>query len=116
MFGLDIFEIAIEFRAIAAVILLLLVGSWTWDRIVGNGQDPTLSASTFGLSGGLSVLITGVHAVALVVGVAVYLMWPTFAESPQLLFIPVGIVAMHYYFEDMERGSSGFFRGESDDD
>ncbi len=115
MFGIDIFEIAVEFRALAAVGLLLLVGNWTWERIVGEGEDPTLSASKFGLAGGFSALVTGVHAVALVVGLAVYLLWPTFVESPELLFIPVGLVAIHYYFEDMERSSTGLFRGEGDD-
>ena len=115
MLGFDVFAVAVEFRALLAVGLLLVVANWTWDRIVGEGEDPTLSTSTFGYSGGLSVLVTGVHAVAAVTGLAVYLMWPTFAESPALLFIPVGIVAMHYYYEDVERDSAGLLRGGSDD-
>lgn len=115
MFGFDVFSVAIEVRAALAVVLFLVVGNWTWERIGGEGDDPTLSTSSFGYSGGLSVLVTGVHAVAAVVGLAVYLMWPTFTEQPALLFIPVGLVAMHYYFEDVERGDSAGFFGDDND-
>jgi hypothetical protein len=115
MFGIDVFEIAVEFRAMLAALLFIIVVNWSWDRVVGQQGDPTLSTSTFGVTGGLSVLVTGLHAVIAVTGLAVYLMWPTFAANPALLFIPVGLVMLHYYYEDVERSSSGLLRGDGGD-
>ncbi|MFB6188373.1 MAG: hypothetical protein ABEI57_00675, partial [Halapricum sp.] len=109
LLGIDIFQVAVEVRAALALVLFLIVANWTWDRIMERGEDPTLTTSSFSGLGGLSVLITGVHAVAVVCGLAVYLLWPTFAANPELLFIPLALVLAHYYYEDAERRGGLFY-------
>jgi hypothetical protein len=75
---------------------------WTYRRAVGDGDDPSISVSTGGLTGSFSFLVSGVVAVAFVAGGWILGFGPEIAEKPALALIPLAFVAAHAFIEVRE--------------
>lgn len=90
-------------RSIAVVILLATLAYWTVRRLSGNGTDPNVSMSKQSDTGSMSVLVSGVDAVALVVLALAIVLWPALQTSPAIAAVLAGIVALHWILEKRER-------------
>jgi len=97
---------------IRGVLALLLVGVllyWTYERLVGEGDDPTVRKSVSSDTGTVSMLVSGSAAVAMVAGAAGVLLLTPMAGGPLVANpVPVvailgGIVVTHWIVEKEER-------------
>jgi hypothetical protein len=87
--------------ALAGVTTLVLLW-WTYRRVVGDGEDPSIALSGGNGTGYGSLLLSGILAVAFVAGGWILGLGPEIAATPELLAIPGAFVAAHLYVEVRE--------------
>lgn len=101
-------EFMTDFRLVGAVLMGLLLAWWTYERALrDDARDPVIRRSTSSQAGSSSILISGFDAVFVVsAGIATLLLAPVGAgpliDSPQLLLLALGVVAMAHYFVETE--------------
>ena len=93
-----------ELRLIFALGVLAVLAYWTVERVLGEGDDPTLRYSSSSDTGYASMLISGTNAVLVLVGGAVVLLGPEIAAgNTGIVVVLVGLTLAHWYFEKEER-------------
>lgn len=75
---------------------------WTWRRLQGDGDDPSIALSAGDGSGSFSFLVSGFVAVAFVAGGWVLGLGPEIQQRPEIALIPAAFVVAHAYVEVRE--------------
>lgn len=77
---------------------------WTYRRLTGDGDDPSITASASSKSGTMSFLASGMGAIALVSGLIVVLLLPEIiAGNYTVLFVLAVVLGLHWWYERRER-------------
>jgi hypothetical protein len=87
---------------LVAILLVGILIAWTYERLSGDGDDPTIRATSESQTGYMSVLVSGSKAVALVVGALALITWPTPLRQPLVGAVLVGVVFVHWWIESEE--------------
>ena len=96
-------------RLVGALLLVGILVYWTWERFVGQPDDPTIRSSMSSDTGSASVLMSGTKAVAAVAGAAALLLLapiggtPAVANPTPILAFLGAVVASHWVVEKEER-------------
>ncbi|WP_436931672.1 hypothetical protein [Halosimplex halobium] len=96
-------------RLAGAVIGVLLILYWTYERLRGEGHDPVLRMSSSSDTGSASFLVSGVAAVLLVAAIVVLLLLGVGGAAPLVsnpvpILVFLGLVALaHWIIEKEER-------------
>lgn len=98
-----------DLRSLGAVLLLLVVLYWTYERLAGEGRDPVLRSSMSSSTGTASMLVSGAKAVMMVAGLAAALLLapvaggPVVSDPTPILAALGALVLVHWFFEKEER-------------
>jgi len=95
-----------DMRLIGALLLGVVLAYWTIERLVGEGDDPTLRMSSSTEAGSASFLVSGFKAVSTITaGVLILLYYPDPAvENTRLVMLVLGgLLLSHWIVEKEER-------------
>ena len=96
-------------RLVGAFVLAAILVYWTAERVLGEGDDPTIRSSTSSDTGSMSFLVSGSMAVALVTGIGVALLLAPLGGGPvvtnpvPVLAFGAVVVGAHWIVEKEER-------------
>ncbi|MFC6757882.1 MULTISPECIES: hypothetical protein [Haloarcula] len=96
-------------RLVGALLLGAILVYWTIERLLGEGDDPTIRSSTSSDTGSASFLVSGTMAVATVASVAVALLLspmgggPVVSDPVPVLAAAAFVVGAHWIVEKEER-------------
>jgi hypothetical protein len=84
------------------IVTLAVLSWWTYRRVAGDGEDPSIGVSGGSGGGYVSFLVSGFVAVAFVVGGLVLGLGEQIAQEPALAAIPAAFLVAHLYVEARE--------------
>jgi hypothetical protein len=98
-----------DLRAIGGLLVVVILLYWTYERFVGEGQDPVVRSSTSSDTGSASVLLSGSMAVGAMAALAAFLLLSPMGGGPivengqGVLLGLGGLVVIHWIVEKEER-------------
>ena len=98
-----------DLRAIGGLLVIAILLYWTYERFVGEGEDPVVRSQTSSDTGTVSVLLSGSMAVAALAAVAGGLLLAPMGGGPivengQGVMLGLGgLVVIHWIVEKEER-------------